>query len=117
MISNYFMQFQELNNKQWNMIKQHISKPAHTGRPRSNDRMVLNGIIYVLISGCRCSEMPKIYGDDSTANLRLHRWQQKGIWKNILKCAIKSAHSSGKINLRYISVDSSSILAKKGAIK
>ena len=114
-ISNYFMQFQELNNKQWNMIEPHIPKHAHTGRPRSDDRMVLNGIIYVLISGCRWSEMPKIYGDDSTANLILHKWQQKGIWKKILRCAIKSAHSSGKINLQKISVDSSSISNKKGA--
>ena len=109
------MNFTELNNKQWNMIKQHIPKPSKTGRPRSNDRMIINGIIYVLISGCRWSEMPKIYGDDSTANLRLHKWQQKGIWKKILRCAIKSAHKSGKINLQKILVDSSSISNKKGA--
>jgi len=97
------------------MIKQHIPKPAHTGRPRSNDRMILNGIIYVLISGCRWSEMPKRYGDDSTANLRLRKWQQKGIWKKILKCAITSAHKQNKLNLRHISVDSSSVPNKKGA--
>ena len=59
--------------------------------------------------------MPKIYGDDSTANLRLRKWQEVGVWKKILKCAIKSAHNSGKINLQKISVDSS-IPAKKGAI-
>ena len=98
------------------MIEPHIPKPAKTGRPRSNDRMVLNGIIYVLISGCRWAEMPKIYGDDSTANLRLHKWQQKGIWKKILRCVIKSAHSSGKMNLQKISVDSSSVAAKKGVM-
>jgi len=97
------------------MIKSHILKPAHTGRPRSNDRMIINGIIHVLISGCRWSEMPEKYGDDSTANRRLNRWQQKGIWKKILKCAIKTAHKSGKINLQKISVDSSSIRNKKGA--
>ena len=45
------MQFQELTDKQWDIIKPHIPKPATTGRPRSNDRMILNGIIYVLISG------------------------------------------------------------------
>ena len=110
------MKFQELNDKQWNMIEPHIPKPASTGRPRSNDRMIINGIIYVLISGCRWSEMPKRYGDDSTANLRLRKWQEVGVWKKILKCAIKSAHNSGKINLQKISVDSSSIPAKKGAI-
>lgn len=57
--------------------------------------------------------MPEKYGDDSTANLRLRKWQQKGIWKKILSCAIKSAHKSGKLNLQKISVDSSTIPAKK----
>ena len=68
------MQFTELTDKQWKMTDRHISKPATTGHPQSNDRMVLNGIIHVLISGYRWSEMPKKYGDDSTANLRLHKW-------------------------------------------
>jgi len=109
------MQFTELTDKQWRIIKPYIPKPASTGRPRSNDRMILNGIIYVLISGCRWSEMPRKYGDDSTANLRLRKWQEFGVWKNILKNVIKSAHSSGKLNLQKISIDSSSIPAKKGA--
>ncbi len=109
------MQFQELADKQWDIIKRHIPKPAHTGRPRSNDGMILDGIIHVLISGCRWSEMPKKYGDDSTANLRLRRRQEIGVWKKILRHAIKTAHKSGKINLQKISIDSSSISNKKGA--
>ena len=108
--------FKELTDMQWNMIKQYIPKPAHTGRPRSNDRKITNGIICVLASGCRWSEMPKRYGDDSTANLRLRQWQQKGVWKKVLKSAIQSAHRSGKINLQNISVGSSSIPSKKGAM-
>ena len=108
------MKYQELTNKQWNIIEPHIPSPAKTGRPRDEDRKIINGIIYVLTTGCRWDDMPKKYGDDSTANRRLNRWQQKGIWKNILKSAIKSAHSSGKINLQKISVDSSSVAAKKG---
>jgi len=43
----------------------------------------------------------------------LQRWQQKGIWKDILSCAIKFAHKAGKMNLQKISADSSSIPAKK----
>ncbi len=109
------MQFKELTDKQWNGIKQYLPKPAKTGRPRSNDRKIINGIIYVLISGCRWSEMPKRYGFKSTANRRLQNWQQKGIWKKILVSTIKTAHSSGKLNLQKISVDSSSIPSKKGA--
>jgi len=107
------MQFTELTDKQWETIQNHIPKHASTGRPRNNDRKIINGIIYVLIAGCRWEEMPKRYGDDSTANRRLNRWQQEGIWKNILSGAIKSAHKSGKLNLEKISVDSSSISNKK----
>ena len=109
------MQFQELTDKQWNMMEPHIPKPAKTGRPRNNDRTTINGIIYVLISGCRWAEMPKRYGFKSTANRRLQDWQQKGVWKKMLKCIISSADKSGKINLQKISVDSSSIPSKKGA--
>ena len=108
------MQFTELLDKQWGIISKHIPKPAKTGRPRSDDRKTINGIIYVLIAGCRWNEMPKRYGDDSTANRRLNRWQQSGIWKKILSEIIKSAHRSGKLNLQKISVDSSTIAAKKG---
>jgi len=107
------MQFQELTDKQWDMIQQHVPKPAKTGRPRSNDRATINGIIYVLISGCRWAEMPKRYGFKSTANRRLQNWQQKGVWKKILKCIIASAHKQNKLNLQKISLDSSSIPAKK----
>lgn len=109
------MKYQELSDKQWNMIESHLPKHASTGRPRCNDRTTINGIIYVLIAGCRWSEMPKRYGDDSTANRRLNKWQQKGIWQKILSAAIKSANSSGKLNLQKISIDSSSVPAKKGA--
>ncbi|MCH7967476.1 MAG: hypothetical protein IIB02_08725 [Thaumarchaeota archaeon] len=54
---------------------------------------------------------------DTLANQQLIsdcRMAAKGVWKKILSCAIKSAHSSSKINLQKISVDSSSIPAKKG---
>jgi len=108
------MQFQELSDSQWSAIEQHLPKPARTGRPRNNDRITINGIIYVLISGCRWHEMPKRYGSKSTAHLRFQNLQQKGIWKKILSGMIKSAHKSDKLQLQKISVDSSSVPAKKG---
>ncbi len=61
--------------------------------------------------------MPTKHGDDYTADRRLNSWQQKGIQKKILKCAIKTAHKYGKINLQKISSDSSSVRNKKGAMR
>jgi len=43
------MQFQELSDKQWEMIQKHLPKPASTGRPRSDDRNTINGILTELI--------------------------------------------------------------------
>ncbi len=108
------MQFQELSDKQWKMIQEHLPKPASTGRPRAEDRTTINGIIYVLTTGCRWEEIPKRYGSKSTAHRRLQTWQQNNTWKKILSGAIQSAHQSGKLQLEKISVDSSSIPAKKG---
>ena len=108
------MKFTEITDKQWNMIESHLPRAARTGRSRAADRMITNGIIYVLTTGCRWQDMPKRYGDDSTANLRLRKWQQNKTWSRILSGAIKSAHKSGKLQLQKISVDSSSIPAKKG---
>jgi len=71
----------------------------------------------VLITGCRWIDLPEQYGSKSSAHRRFQDFQQKGIWKKILKCAIVSAHKQNKINLQKISVDSSSIPSKKGEIK
>ena len=70
--------------------------------------------MFVLITGCRWIDLPARYDSKSSAHRRFQDLQQKGVWKNILKNAIKSAHKSGRLNLQKISVDSSSIAAKKG---
>ena len=105
----------EITDKQWQSIKKYLPKPAKTGRPRCNDRTTINGIMFVLTVGCRWEELPEKYGSKSSAHRRFQNMQQKGIWKKILKHAIKSAHKQNKINLQKISIDSSSIPNKKGA--
>ncbi len=117
LVSKLYMKFTEMTDGQRDMMEPLLPKPAATGRPRGNDRTVLNGIICVPVSGCRWSEMPKTCGDGSAASPRPRRWQEFGIWKKTLGRAIKSAHKSGRIDLQKTSVDSSSsIPSKKGAM-
>lgn len=106
----------EITDRQWELITKHLPKQARTGRPRCDDRTTINGILFVLTVGCRWEELPEKYGSKSTTHLRLQNWQQKGVWKKILSELIKSAHKQNKINLQKISIDSSSIPAKKGAV-
>ena len=53
------MRFEELTDDQWRkLLVPSIPVPAHTGRPRADDgRSTINGILYVLLSGCRWMDM------------------------------------------------------------
>jgi len=56
------MEFYELSDSEWEVIKLLLPPKARVGRPRSDDRIVLNGILYVPATGCRWMDMPTRYG-------------------------------------------------------
>ena len=103
-----------MTDKQWDTVSPHLPLRAKTGRPRTDDRVVLNGIMFILVTGCRWTELPTRYGSKSTAHRRFQNLQHKRVWQKILSEIIKSVHQSGKLNLQKTSVDSSTIPAKKG---
>ena len=109
------MRFHELTDRQWDMISPHLPKSGGVGRPRSDDRRTVNAILYVCVTGCRWIDLPAIYGPKSTAHRRLQRWQAGGTWARILRAAILAASRQDRLRLDAISVDSSTIPAKKGA--
>ena len=47
------VRFEELTDNQWKLLVPSIPPHAHTGRPRDDDRNTVDGILYVLMSGCR----------------------------------------------------------------
>jgi transposase len=47
------MRFAELTDKQWEFIKPHLPPQPIVGRKRADDRRTINGILYVLNTGCR----------------------------------------------------------------
>jgi len=51
-------EFRELSDEEWAFIELLPPPKARTGRPRVDDRAVLNGLLYVLITGCRWMDMP-----------------------------------------------------------
>ncbi|MEM1547131.1 MAG: transposase [Candidatus Methanomethylicia archaeon] len=47
------MEFREISDGEWKLIRSLLPPRAKNGRPRINDRQVLNGILYMLVTGCR----------------------------------------------------------------
>lgn len=105
----------DLTDEQWQRIKPLLPKPAKTGRPRSDDREVLNGIFYVLSTGCRWKDMPHdIEASPSTCNRRLLEYQEERIWQKIQQELTKEAYRKGKINLNNGYHDASVVKSKRG---
>jgi transposase len=64
-------EFREVSDYEWEVIRPFLPPMSRVGRPRADDRMVLNGILYVLTTGCRWCDMPAKYGSYKTAWRRL----------------------------------------------
>ena len=108
------MRFRELSDGEWEFIRSLLPPRARTGRPRADDRMVLNGILYVLVTGCRWMDTPVKYGSYVTAWRRLKRWQREGVWKRILEALISKGYLMGRLSLDRVAVDSTTVEARKG---
>jgi transposase len=82
----------KISDELWNEIKIILpsEKPNNTiGRPILPFRRVLDGIVYVLRTGCQWKMLPKEYGSGSTCHRRFQEWilskvSQK-LWINLLE--------------------------------
>jgi len=107
----------DLMNKEWRYIQKYLPKPAKTGRPRENDREVINGIMYFLSTAIRWQDMPKYYPSGTTCWRRLQEYAQKGVWVSIFTNIQKRAMEEGKIEFNNAYLDGSPASSKKGGEK
>ena len=59
--------------------------PKSHGKPRVDDRRVLNGIIFINRNGLRWCDAPKEYGPAKTLYNRWKRWGDKGIFARMME--------------------------------
>jgi transposase len=64
----------KLSDSFWEMIEDLITQDQKTGRPRHDDRLMLNGILWVLCSGAAWRDMPERFGPWSTVYQRFRDW-------------------------------------------
>jgi len=79
------VEFRGLSDFGWGVVSPFLPPRSRVGGPRADDRVVLNGILYVLTTGCRWMDMPLEYGSYKTAWKRLKKWQEMSIWDRIFR--------------------------------
>src|SRR3954454_1984357 len=106
-----------ISDKLWDIISSTLpsEKPNNTvGRPIVPFRKVLNGILYVLRTGCQWKMLSKEYGSGSTCHRRFQQWVQLGIFKKIWMRLLEEYDNKIGIKLIWQSIDSISIKSPLG---
>jgi transposase len=106
-----------LTDGQWAFICPLLPPPARTGRPRADDRRTIEGILYVLITGCRWQDLPGEYGAPTTVWRRLRRWGEESVWERIWRAALAELDVQGRLDWTRAFLDGSFAPAKKGGDK
>jgi len=106
-----------LTERQWAFIYPLLPPPARTGRPRADDRRTIEGILYMLITGCRWQDLPSEYGAPTTVWRRLRRWGEDGVWERMWRAALATLDQQSKLDWSIAFLDGSFAPAKKGGEK
>lgn len=105
----------------WNEVKGIIlpkEKPHNTkGHPAVPFRNVLDGIMFVLRTGCQWKMLPKEYGSGSTCHRRFQEWVRMGVFQKLWVRLLKIYDDIRGIKWKWQSLDSVSIKAPLGGTR
>ena len=112
------MSFREIDDVLWKSVEPYLppQKPL-TGRPRADMRKLMNGILYVVMTGCTWKDVPYRYGSKSTVH-RFHLYLcEHGIYQKIFNDLLNKGYDMKKIDLSHCFTDTKDIPAKKGGYR
>ncbi len=77
----------EITDTEWERLKKYFPErqERQLGRPRSGDRPILNGILWIARTGAPWADLPERYGAKSTVYDRFTQWQKSGLFAKILE--------------------------------
>ena len=91
-----------------------LDPPKARGRKRTDQRKMLEGIIFRMRSGCQWNHWPKELGDDSTIHRTFQRWVGCGVLAGIWAALIEECQELGGVDWEWQSADCSMGKARLG---
>ena len=100
----------ELTQAQWDRIAPMLpGKDSDPGRTGGDNRLFVNGCLWVLRSGAHWRDLPERYGKWKTLHKRFTRWAKAGVWDEVFASLIKDRHN------QYLMLDSTLVRAHQQA--
>ena len=108
-----------LSERQWEQIAPLIiGRPDQKGSTGRNNRMFVEGVLWIVRTGSPWRDLPEAFGDWNSVFRRFSRWSSKGVWGRIFGAL------SDDPDFEYLIVDATIIRAhqhaagaKKGGLK
>lgn len=105
----------EISNEAWDLVADLFQENHRTGRPRSDDRLMLNGVLWVLCSGAAWRDMPSCFGPWSTVYQRFRDWRNRGTFDQMLRRLHVKLNDQGQIDLQTWMIDSTAVRATRAS--
>jgi len=100
----------ELSDVQWERIKDVLAgRSESVGRTASDNRLFVNGVLWVLRSGAHWHDLPERYGKYKSLHKRFSRWAANGVWEKIFRELLRDRKN------QYLMIDSTIVRAHQQA--
>ncbi|TWT83859.1 Transposase DDE domain protein [Planctomycetes bacterium CA13] len=106
-----------LTDREFNAIRHLLPKRRknQSGRPWTEHRCVIDGVLWILKTGNPWRELPDELGKWQTVYARFQRWTNEGLWDRIYTTLLKRIDALDKIDRTLWSVDGSVVRAHRCA--
>ena len=108
----------DLTDQQWKVVETILPEDPvwddGRGRPWSDRRKVLNGVLWILRTGAPWQDLPSRYGPHQTAHRRFQNGVRSGVIEKILLALAEHLKEAGGLDLKECFVDGTFVPAKKG---
>ena len=101
----------ELSDEAWAVVADLFTETHGRGRPRLSDRLMLDGVLWVLCSGAAWRDMPERFGPWSTVYQRFRGWRNQGTFDQMLKRLHLRLNEQGLIDLQTWMIDSTAVIS------
>ena len=108
----------DLMDEQWRVVDgilpRNRVRADGRGRPWSDRRKVLNGVLWILRTGAPWQDLPPRYGPYQTVHRRFQNWVRTGAMERVLLTVAQHLQEAGGLDLKECFVDGTFVPAKKG---
>lgn len=105
------MEGRQISDSQWQQIEDPLpGRPGPVGVTARDNRLFVDGVLWVLRSGAEWKDLPEECGKWKTCHKRYTRWSRSGIWKKVFQVLPDDPDN------RYVMIDSTIVGTHRQAV-